>query len=291
LGWSPQRCEPIQQRAELIQCLLYTSRVGEPLHPLLERVSSFCANTKRGIAILNNADFLVDAMSSISVTSFLQNVAENKDKECKQKLSDLLSGHYADEIQRSFSHRKDILDNLKFLLPPPTAPRAEWDAKKKTEKLELVKDGNGVTCIFHHKGSGWQTVMSLNRLSAPSAPSAPRRTSFEVIGGRFSDNHVSVGVSHELARADEWVGSKGYGIAYRSYGGIYKDGSHWCDRGAPYIAGDLIQVEVDFIAHTVSFFKNGKKQGLSVSIDEQDRNRPLYAAVSLCCEKDQATLL
>jgi len=62
------------------------------------------------------------------------------------------------------------------------------------------------------------------------------------------------------------------GIGWRCSGCVYND-NKFESEFTRYGAGDVIGVEVNFGTHTVSFFKNGAKQGQFV-INEKDRSTP-----------------
>jgi len=293
-----------QQLNELVQTLLYVCRVGDWLHSWPERVSAFCHNVEDGIKVFGNADFLVDAMTSVlgstnDVTTFLTTVINSSDAQSKQRLADLLSGRCRGVIQRSFCNRKSFLQDLKSKLPEGKEVLV-WDPINKTKAISLSLDDNGFRCVAKYDDSvepqQWHSVLSSHPLlpSSSSSSSSSRVASFQVKVDRRRGGMV-VGVCRSLPPAkcrlvDQFEGiGIGYGGLGNLYGGYNGSASSGYD---PYSDGDVIRVEVDLAAqpHTVAFFKNGKLQGEPISIRAQDHNQPLYAALTLIQQDDQATL-
>jgi len=194
----------------------------------------------------------------------------------------------------------------------------EWSADQKTEGIELTSDLNGLKRMARRDGSasGYRSVLSSRPLAPPSppsssapfspspsspssppssSPSSPSSPSSSSLSGVASFQvrvdccgGMMVGVSRALPGAGGIVGfNEGCGVGWGSGGRVYNHGQRMRDLGS-YGVGDVVGVEVDFGAHTLFFFKNGARQGDPFILSEQDRNQPLYAAVSM---RDNGTLV
>jgi len=101
---------------------------------------------------------------------------------------------------------------------------------------------------------------------------------------------VVIGVSRALPGKGRYVGYSEGGVGWSGDGSVISDGKHVGFLGS-YVGGAVIGVEVDFEAHTVSFFENGDRQGDPFVLSARDRGQPLYAAVTMGKQGDQVTLL
>jgi len=60
-------------------------------------------------------------------------------------------------------------------------------------------------------------------------------------------------------------------------------------RGAPFNKEDVIRVQLDVLANTITFFKNGVIQGKASH--KVDFSAPLFACVSMVAKDSQVSLL
>jgi len=194
----------------------------------------------------------------------------------------------------------------------------EWSADRMTGGIELISDQHGLKRVARHNdsASGLQSVLSSRPLappspspfasspssSSPSSPSSPSSlplsgvASFKVRLDCLQRCSAWIGVSRALpptlpeGEGGRVVGDEGCGVGWACTGSVYNHGQHARELDS-YRDGDVIGVEVDFGAHTVSFFKNGVRQGDPIVLSERDRNQPLYATVTMSCQDAQVTLL
>jgi len=182
----------------------------------------------------------------------------------------------------------------------------EWCADRKTEGIELTSDDRGLKRVARHNGptSGYRSVLSsrplappspapfaLSSSSSPSSSALSGVASFKVRLDTLKRYCAWFGVSRALPEVGRVVGvSEGWGVGWNSRGGVYNDGQSVGQLGS-YSDGAVIGVEVDYGAHTVSFFKNGWRQGQPIVLSERDRGQPLYAAVTLFYKGQQVTAI
>jgi len=161
----------------------------------------------------------------------------------------------------------------------------------KTADISLISDSTGLLRVARHKGpsEGWESVRgSVAWSPPPSASASSNIASFQVIVDSMASD-VFVGVCSVLPVSGFVLGGKSSGgISYDSSGLVYKSGVIASDL-ASYGIGDVIRVQLDYLAKTLSFFKNGVLIGQPIA--DVDVSQPLYAAVSLAHPGDQVTLL
>jgi len=180
----------------------------------------------------------------------------------------------------------------------------EWSADLKAEGIELTLDHRGLKRVARHNcpTNNYRSVLSSRPLAphspAPSSSSPSLSPSSSALSGvasfkvRLDCSHggVLVGVSRALPEVNRFVGLSEGGVVWGCSGLVFNDGQE--ERSLDkYRVGDVIGVEVDYGSHTVSFFKNGDRQGEPIVLSERDRGQPLYAAVSMHFEDEQVTLL
>jgi len=99
---------------------------------------------------------------------------------------------------------------------------------------------------------------------------------------------VVVGVSAALPPPGTYAGGADLGYGYSSNEHLYHDGSK-SSRGTAFNKGDVIRVQLDILANTLTFFKNGRAQGKV--FHKVDFSAPLYACVSMVSKDTQVSLL
>jgi len=203
----------------------------------------------------------------------------------------------------------DVLVNMIGSYVPPPEP-LEWDVKK-TRQMMVGLDEQGNASVARYVGTGRsmtnryyqrEAILSrgaLNPFPSSSSSSSPRpsRSSFGVV--RFdvrvdylAHKGLAIGVRHKetgftYSRNQE-------SLVYHCTGYVLSR-SQVLRYGQEYGTGDIIGVQVDFAARTVSFFNNNEMKVIvevrpACGIDI-DLSRPLYACFSTTHPNEQVTLL
>jgi len=212
-----------------------------------------------------------------------------------------------------------------------------WSEERKHESVVLSADASERLCVARHSGSlgSHQSVLSHHPVvsnSSSSAASKAKKASQPVPSSASSASvslsssspsssvvaceirvdrftyEMFIGLSADLPTVGASVGGAGLGISYHSNGDVYLNGQNAKRANgtniecAMYGTGDVIRVELDVAAQTVTFFKNGVLQDQPVDVSKQkaqkaqkpksalDLSKPLYVAVTMTGPDTQVTL-
>jgi len=144
------------------------------------------------------------------------------------------------------------------------------------------------TAVLDEDNDGWHSVMSTQRLSAVRG--SARVVAFGVRVDAVSDpfGTVTIGACDSLPAPSQTVGDTYLGCSYDSDGCLFNNGAKISDEAESYGTGDEIELQIDFVAHTATFFKNGVNQGRALLGEHLIM---LRACVSFCGAGTQTTLL
>jgi len=173
----------------------------------------------------------------------------------------------------------------------PLSLQSQVGSAKKTANVSLTPGPAGLNRVARHKGPSaeWGSVRNAVVWSAPPSSSSSNVASFQVTVDHTAKD-VVIGVCSELPSKGSCLGDKFVGgIGYHSKGSVMEEGRVVSGDLASYGPKDVIRVQLDYSAKTLSFFKNGVLAGKP--IDKIDLSQPLYAAVSMRQRGDQVSLL
>ena len=103
---------------------------------------------------------------------------------------------------------------------------------------------------------------------------------FKIHGG----SGLMIGISSSIQTDQQFIkGSKGVRYGYCGWNGNKLDSDHeWSDSyGDSYTKGDTLTVQLDLINGKITFYKNGKSQGVAYENIQQDVNTEYRLAISM----------
>jgi len=200
-------------------------------------------------------------IDSFEFVGLFAHVKDHEIIEVSRKHWDSFLGNLQRRIRRTMEPRSYEGLRRKILIPLKPL-NLFWNSKKMHPAWKLNRDMVKITC--RHKVNSWSSFVGLPELRA-----GHRKFSVEVI----KISRMNIGVVNQGYVANSRLGPSSWG--YLSNGQKYNAGIAQA-YGDRYSDGDVITIELEFGSKQITFYKNGKSQGVAF----QNLSGPVFPAVS-----------